>query len=90
MLEKLRCRPLYIAPHTPPYRKLTTVPDIGYPFPTKEAILQDLIELKRDDAAQQLADEVLAQARQNHPPEAEAVVLTLEARIAMQRHAGLQ
>ena len=64
----------------------STVPDIGYPFPTKEAILQDLIELKRDDAAQQLADEILAQARQKHHPEAEAVVLTLEARLAMQRH----
>jgi len=68
----------------------STVPDIGYPFATKEAILQGLIDVKRDDAAQQLADEVLAQARQNHPPEAEAVVLTLEARIAMQRHDGLQ
>ena len=64
----------------------STVPDIGYPFFTKEALLEDLVDVKRDEAAQHLADEVLAQARQKHHPEAEAVVLTLEARIAMQRH----
>ena len=64
----------------------STIPDIGYPFFTKEALLEDLIDVKRTDAAQKLADEILAQAQQRHHPQAEAIVLTLEAHIAVQRH----
>ncbi len=67
-------------------RIASTIPDIGYPFFTKEALLEDLIDAKRIDAAQKLADEILAQAQQRHHPQAEAIVLTLEAHIATQRH----
>jgi len=64
----------------------SAVPDIGYPSLTKQALLQDLIDVKRYDAAQHLADEVLAEAQQKGHPDAQAVVLTLEARIERQRH----
>jgi CHAT domain-containing protein len=64
----------------------STIPDIGYPFFTKEALLEDLIDAKRADAAQKLADEILAQAQQRHRHQAEAIVLALEAHIATQRH----
>ena len=64
----------------------STVPDMGYPFLTKEALLGNLIAVKRTDAAQKLADEILEQAQQRHHPQAEAIVLTLEAQIAKQRH----
>ncbi len=64
----------------------SAVPDIGYPSLTKQALLQDLIDVKRYDAAQHLADEVLAEAQQKGHPNAQAVVLTLEARIERQRH----
>ena len=63
-----------------------TIPDIGYPFLTKEALLENLVDMKRADAAQQLADEILAEARKRHHPQAEAIVLTLAAHIATQRH----
>jgi CHAT domain-containing protein len=63
-----------------------TIPDLGYPFLTKEALLEDLIDVKRVDAAQKLADEILAQAQHRNHPQAEAIVLTLEAHIARQRH----
>jgi CHAT domain-containing protein len=64
----------------------SSIPDIGYPFFAKEALLEDLIDAKRVDPAQKLADEILAQAQQRHHPQAEAIVLTLEAHIATQRH----
>lgn len=38
----------------------STIADIGYPFFAKEARLETLFDLKRADAAQQLADEILA------------------------------
>jgi CHAT domain-containing protein len=63
-----------------------TIPDIGYPFFTKEALLEDLVDVKRTDAVEKLADEILAQARQRHHPLVEATVLTLEAHLAAQRH----
>ena len=64
----------------------STVPDIGYPFLTKEALLENLVDLKRADAAQQLAAEILAEAQKRHHPQAEAIALTLNAHIAVQRH----
>ena len=64
----------------------STIPDIGYPFLTKEDLLEDLVDIKRSDAAQRLADEILTEARQRHHPQAEAIVLTFEAHLAMQRH----
>ena len=64
----------------------STIPDIGYPFLTKEDLLEDLVDIKRTDAAQKLADEILAEARQRHHPQAEAIVLTFEAHLAMQRN----
>jgi CHAT domain-containing protein len=64
----------------------STIPDIGYPFFAKEARLETLFDLKRADVAHQLADEILAQAEQKHHPQAEAIVLTLEARDAKDRH----
>src|SRR5260370_41672534 len=63
-----------------------TVSDIGYPFLTKEALLENLVDLKRADAAQQLAAEILAEAKRRHHPEAEAIALTLNAHVAVQRH----
>jgi hypothetical protein len=60
--------------------------DIGYLFGTKEAQLENLIALKRTDAARQLAEEVLAEARERHHPQAEAIILTFQARIARQGH----
>jgi CHAT domain-containing protein len=62
------------------------IPDIGYPFLTKEAVVENLIDLKRADAAQQLAVEILTEAQKRHHPQSEAIALTLEARIALQRH----
>jgi CHAT domain-containing protein len=70
-----------------------TVADIGYPFLTKEALLENLVDLKRADAAQQLAAEILAEAKKRQHPQAEAIALTLNAHVAVQRHdevAGLQ
>ena len=64
----------------------STIPDTEYPFFTKEALLENLIDAKKPDAAQKLADEILAQAQQRRHPQAEAIVLTLEADIAKQRH----
>ena len=64
----------------------SSIPDLGYPFLTKEALLEDLVDLKRTDAVPKLADEILAQARQRHHPQAEAIVLTLQAHIATQQH----
>jgi CHAT domain-containing protein len=64
----------------------STIPDTEYPFSTKEALLENLIDVKQADAAQKLADEILAQAQQRHHPQAQAIVLTLEADIAKQRH----
>jgi len=60
------------------------IEDIGYPFPTKEAILEDLIDLKRDSEATRLAEEILAQAQKRHHPQLQATVLTLQARVAIQ------
>ena len=67
-------------------RIASTIPDTEYPFFTKEALLENLIDAKKPDAAQKLADEVLEQAQQRHHPQAEAIVLTLEADSAKQRH----
>jgi CHAT domain-containing protein len=64
----------------------STIPDTEYPFFTKEALLENLIDAKKPDAAQKLADEIRAQAQQRRHPQAEAIVLTLEADIAKQRH----
>ncbi|MGD0669559.1 MAG: CHAT domain-containing protein [Bryobacteraceae bacterium] len=64
----------------------STIPDTEYPFFTKEALLENLIDVKQADAAQKLADEILAQAQQRRHPQAQAIVLTLEANIAKQRH----
>jgi tetratricopeptide (TPR) repeat protein len=64
----------------------STIPDTEYPFFTKEALLENLIDAKKPDAAEKLADEILAQAQQRHHPQAQAIVLTLEANIAKQRH----
>ena len=64
----------------------STIPDIGYAFLTKEALLENLVDMKRADAAQQLADEILAEARKRHHPQSEAIALTLAAHIATQRH----
>jgi len=67
-------------------RIANTIPEIGYPFLTKEALLECLIDAKRVESAQKLADEILAQAHQRHRLQAEAIVLTLEAHMATQRH----
>ena len=64
----------------------STIPDTEYPFFTKEALLENLIDVNQASAAQKLADEILAQAQQRHHPQAQAIVLTLEANIAKQRH----
>jgi hypothetical protein len=64
----------------------STIPDIGYPFFTKEALLEDLIDAKRTDSVQKLANEILEQAEQRHHPQSEAIVLMLEAHMARQRH----
>lgn len=61
------------------------VEDIGYPFLTKEALLENLIDLKRDSDAQRLADEILDQAQRRHHPQAQAIILTLKARVAVRR-----
>jgi CHAT domain-containing protein len=61
------------------------VEDIGYPFLTKEALLENLIDLKRDSDAQKLADEILAQAQRRHHPQAQAIIMTLEAQIVLRR-----
>jgi len=61
------------------------VKDMGYPFFPKEALLEDLIDLRRDSDAKPLADEILAQAEERHHPQAQASVLTLMAHLAIQR-----
>ena len=63
-----------------------TVPDIGYPFFTKETLLESLIDLQRAPAAKQLAGELLVQARQRRRPLAEAIALADQARIALQQN----
>lgn len=63
----------------------STIPDIGYPFLTKETIVEDLIDLKRLDAAQKLSDEIMVQAQQRHHPQAESIALAFQARVAIQR-----
>ena len=63
----------------------STVEDIGYPVFTKEALLENLIDLKRYNEATQLADEILNRAQRRQHPQAQEIVLTLEAHIAMQR-----
>ncbi len=62
-----------------------SVEDIGYPVFTKEALLENLIDLRRDNEAKQLAEEMLARAEQRHHPQAQEIVLTLEAHLAIQR-----
>jgi len=64
----------------------STIPDLGYPFPTKEGRLDALVELNRTEDAQRLADEILIEARQRHHPLAEAIALTSEAQIAAHRN----
>ena len=65
----------------------STIPDIGYPFLTKEATPG-----RSDRRSNGMTPprswpmRFLAQAQQRHHPQAEAIVLTLEAHIAMQRH----
>jgi CHAT domain-containing protein len=61
------------------------IEDIGYPFLTKEALLENLIDLKRDSDAQKLADEILTQAQRRHHPQAQAIIMTLEAQIVLRR-----
>jgi CHAT domain-containing protein len=63
----------------------STIPDFGYPFLIKATIVEDLIDLKRLDAAQKLSDEILLQAQQRHHPQAESIALALQARVAIQR-----
>ena len=58
--------------------------DIGYPFLTKEVYLENLIDLKRYDEAKPLAGEIRTQAQQHHRPQAEAIVLTLDAHVGME------
>jgi CHAT domain-containing protein len=63
-----------------------TIPDVGYPFSTKEALLENLIYLKRVDTAKELAGEISAEAQKRRHPEAEAILLTLQARLERDRH----
>jgi CHAT domain-containing protein len=63
----------------------STSPDLGYPFLTNEVLAENLIDMERNDAAQRLADEILAQAEQRHHPQVQAIALFLEARIAVLR-----
>jgi hypothetical protein len=42
------------------------IEDIPYPFFPKEALLENLVGLKRDSEATRLADETLTQAQQRH------------------------
>jgi tetratricopeptide (TPR) repeat protein len=60
------------------------IEDIPYPFFPKEALLENLIDLKRDSEATQLADEILIQAQQRHHPQAQAIIMTLKAHIAVE------
>ena len=60
------------------------IEDIPYPFFPKEALLENLIDLKRDSEANRLADEILVQAHQHHHPQAQAIVMTLKAHIAVE------
>ena len=62
--------------------------DMGYPFLTKEAVVENLIDMKRDSEAQRLADEILAQALARHRPGAAAIAMTLQAKLAF-RHGDL-
>ena len=61
------------------------IEDIPYPFFPKEALLENLIDLKRDSEATRLADEILTQAQQRHHPQAQAIIMTLQAHIAVDR-----
>jgi CHAT domain-containing protein len=61
------------------------IEDIPYPFLPKEALLENLIDLKRDSEATRLADEILIQAHQRHHPQAEAIIMTLKAHVAVDR-----
>jgi ATP/maltotriose-dependent transcriptional regulator MalT len=61
------------------------VEDMGYPFLTKLAVLENLIVLKRDSEAQRLADEILAQALRSRRPQVQAILMTLKAQIAIRR-----
>jgi len=63
-----------------------TIPDLGYPFLTKEARLEALVDMNRAGDAQVLAAEILTEARQKHRPQAEAIVLTLQAHVAARRN----
>ena len=60
-------------------------PDAGYQFLTQEAHLETLIDMGQADAAQRLADDILANARQRDLPQREAIVLTLLAHVAQRR-----
>jgi CHAT domain-containing protein len=60
------------------------IEDIPYPFFPKEALLENLIDLKRDAEATRLADEILIQAQQRHHPQAQAIIMTLKAHIAVE------
>jgi len=59
------------------------IEDIPYPFFPKEALLENLVDLKRDAEATRLADEILMQAQRRHHPQAQAIVMTLKAHIAV-------
>jgi CHAT domain-containing protein len=59
-----------------------STPDTGYPFLTNEALLETLIGLERNEAAQRLADNILAHAKQQHRIQQQAIVLNLSAHIA--------
>lgn len=57
-------------------------PDAGYQYLTNEGILECQIALKRLDAAQRLADDILHHAREDNRPAQEADALCLSSRIA--------
>jgi len=61
-------------------------PDAGYQFTTNESRLNALIGLKKFEAAQTLADDMLKHAREQHRMEHEALTLIASAPLALARN----
>ena len=60
-------------------------PDAGYPFVTNESRLETLMDMGQIDAAQRLAEEIMAKAGELNLPEHQVVVLNLQAHLANAR-----
>jgi CHAT domain-containing protein len=60
-------------------------PDAGYPFLTNEARLETLTDMGQTDAAQRLADEIMAKAEEQSLPQHQVTVLALQAHVASAR-----